>query len=128
MDAAVPVIVVSDHGDPARTGGPDREGDAADAVHLTQMGAKAMMDAVVVALADQVEVLLGDRGQETVRVLDLMADSLGIKRPERIGEGRRQGQGDLEDVGVQEAVHPDRRLSRANQLTAGGSGKQGPDH
>ena len=105
LGAAVPEIVVAHDGDPPGGRSPDREGDPADAVDRADMRAQFIVGPVVVALAEEEKVVLGDRRQEAVRVVDVAADAVGIGHAETVTEKRRAGQLDLEDTARMQTGH-----------------------
>jgi hypothetical protein len=67
VGAAVPEVVVAHDRDAAGGGGPDGEGDAADAVDDADVRAQLVVGPVVIAFAEEEEVVLGDRRQEAVQ-------------------------------------------------------------
>ena len=73
MDAAVPAVEVADDADPDRVRRPDGEMHAGDAADLQRMRAELLVDAGVVALAEQVHVEVGEDPPEAVGILDLDA-------------------------------------------------------
>ncbi len=70
VQAAVPEVEVADHGDRARVRRPDGERGANDAVELPDVRAEPLVEMLVAALHDEVEVELAERRQERVRVAD----------------------------------------------------------
>jgi hypothetical protein len=60
MLAAVPAVEVPDHADPPAVGGPDTEVHACDAVDGDGVRAELVVDAGVVAFAEQVQVIVRD--------------------------------------------------------------------
>ncbi len=68
VQAAVPAVDVADEADRGRVGRPDGEGDAGDPVHLPRVGAEPLPEALVPALADEVQVEIAERRRERVRV------------------------------------------------------------
>ena len=89
VDAAVPEVPVAHHRHGARGGGPDGERGAADALELAHVGAEALPQLLVAALADEVQVQLADRRQEAVRVL-------GLHRPVAVVDLVAVGHGQLD--------------------------------
>jgi hypothetical protein len=71
MVAAVPAVEVADDRDAGRRGRPDREGDAEDPAEVARVRAQLLVDPVLVALVEEVEVLVAERRQEAVRVAEL---------------------------------------------------------
>jgi len=65
---AVPLVEVADHRDPARIRRPDREGHAAHAVDLAQVGAELLVGPQVRALGQQPDVGLAEHRREAIRV------------------------------------------------------------
>jgi hypothetical protein len=86
MGTTVPPIEVSDHGDTACVGGPYGEGDTIDAIEPTGMATELLVDAVVVADGEEVEVLRAERGEESVGILEL-ADLASPCLDEKMAEG-----------------------------------------
>ena len=83
--AAVPAVPVADHADPLGVGRPHREDHAVDLLDARGVGAELVVDAVVRALAEQVQVVAGERGGEPVGVLDLPDTAARIHHAEAIG-------------------------------------------
>ncbi len=71
MVAAVPAVEVADDRDAGRGGRPDRERHARHAAQVAQVGAELVVDPVLVALVEEVEVLVAQRRQEAVGVAEL---------------------------------------------------------
>ncbi len=71
MAATVPVVEGADHADPSGVGRPDREVDAGDAVHRPDVRAEFFKNPVVIALGEQVAVLVAeDRERKGIGVLE----------------------------------------------------------
>ena len=85
MAAAVPAVPVTDHADPLGIGRPHREGHAVDLRDARRVGAELFVDAVVRPLAEQVQVIAGERGGEAVGVLDLPDMAALVHHAEAIG-------------------------------------------
>ena len=79
MATAIPAVEVPDHADASRRRRPDGELHAAHAVHLRIVGAEFLVDPRVVALVEEIEVEIGQRRQERVRVVE--------RRPRLLPEG-----------------------------------------
>ena len=95
---AVPKVMVADDRDAPGGGRPDREGDARHPVERADMGTELIVGAMVVALAEQEEIVLRDRRQEAVRVVDHPTDSVGIRHPETVAKKGGARKLDLEDA------------------------------
>ena len=65
---AVPVVEAADDRDAAGARGPDREAHALDAFERHRVGAELLVEVMVVAFAEEVEVSFLKHGRETVRV------------------------------------------------------------
>ena len=61
------------------------------------MGTQLIVGPMVVALAQQEEIVLRNRRQETVRVIDHAADAIRVGNTETVAEKRDAGQLHLED-------------------------------
>ena len=81
MQAPVPGVEVADDADRARRRRPHRERGAGDAVELAHVRAEPLVELLVAALADQVQVELAERRQERVRVVDRERCRPGRSRP-----------------------------------------------
>jgi len=123
VGAAVPEIVVAYDGDPPGGRGPDREGDPRDAVDRADVGTQLVVGPMVVALAEEEKIVLGDRRQEAVRVVDFPADAVGVSDAETITEERRAGQLGLEDPAGVQTGHR-HRLPAFGQQLAGARPRQ----
>ena len=72
MPASVPLVEIADGGDAAGVRGPDGEGRAGDAVDDLEVRAELVVEVVVVALAEEVEVEFAQRRQEGIRIAALL--------------------------------------------------------
>ena len=88
---AVPAVEVADHADSLGVRRPDREVDAVGLADSHQVRAKLVVNARVLALREQVDVVLGDHPSVAVRVIDLRGDSAREVDPQAIVENRRHG-------------------------------------
>ena len=70
MPAAVPAVEVADHADAIRVGRPDREVHAGRAADRHRVRAELVVDAGVLALAEQVEVEVGEHAAVAIRIVD----------------------------------------------------------
>ncbi len=134
MAAAVPAVPVTDHADPLGIGRPHREGHAVDLRDARQVGAELFVDAVVRSLAEQVQVIAGQRGGEPVGVLDLPdmaalvhhAEAIGVRHVLRHGR-RPEARGVKGLHGVRPAVAAGRDHGHLPRLGQEGRGSsRGP--
>ena len=84
--AAVPEVERADHADALGVGRPDREPRAGQAVEFGRMRAELVVDRVVIAFAEQVQVEVGELRREVVRVVlvDLDAARVAHVQPVRL--------------------------------------------
>ena len=138
MKAAVPAVEIADDRDPAGRGCPHRERHALDPVHRAQLGAELVVDPVLVAFVEQVEILLAERRQEGIGVGEL-ADLAAVEPgAEDIAEDVRlpRDENFEEPLGRQLVHRPPRRaarhqrrlLSRVNHRALGGLADECPHH
>ena len=69
--AAVPAVEVADDADALRVRRPDREVHAVGVADAHRVRAELVVDAGVVALAEQIEIEVGDDAAVPIRVVDL---------------------------------------------------------
>ena len=93
MAAAVPEIEIADHADALRIGRPHREADASDAVERDDMGTELFVQPQVVALAQQVQIVVGEQGREAIgvfqlhlAVVELRAQAIALRSVDGAGE------------------------------------------
>jgi hypothetical protein len=91
LGASVPEVMVAHDRDPASGGRPDGEGDAADAIERADVRTEFIMGPVVVAFAEEEKVVFRDRRKETIRVVDVAPDAVGVGHAEAIAEERGAG-------------------------------------
>ena len=86
MAAAVPGVEGTDHADPLGIGRPHREARARQAIHGRGVCAQLEVDAMVVALAEQVQVVVRELRREVVRVVTqlLLAARILDEQPVRL--------------------------------------------
>lgn len=65
------MVEITNHGDPFRTRRPYREGDALDAVDLTNVRAELLVCQVVVTTAKIIDIILRQTRQEAVGIIEL---------------------------------------------------------
>ena len=106
MHAAVPRVEVADDADAIRVGCPDGEVHAGGAADRHRVRAELVVDAGVLALAEQIEVVVGDDAAVAIRIVDLdgraavirdaqaVIRNLGRDRASRF-ENARQGDADV---------------------------------
>jgi hypothetical protein len=99
--------MVADDRDAPGGRGPDGEGDAQHAVERTYMGTELIVGAVIVALAQQEEVVLRDRRQETIRVVDHAADAVRVGHPETVAKRGGTRELGFEDPAGMQLLHRD---------------------
>ena len=104
---AVPEVVVADDRDAAGGGCPDRERDAQHAIEGADVRAELIVSAMIVALAQQEEIILRDCRQEAIRVVDDAAHAVGIRHAKTIAEERGARQFHLEDAAGMQLLHRD---------------------
>ncbi len=92
MSPPVPGVPVADHADALGVGRPHGEDHAVHAVDAGPVGAELVVHAIVGALAEQVEIVVGQRRGEAVGILDLRDTPLVVGHAQLVGsEGGRQG-------------------------------------
>ena len=84
MDAPVPVVEVADDADAGGVGGPDGEVHALGRADRHRVRAELVVDAGVVAFAEEVEVVVGDDAAVAIRIVDLGDVAAGIRDLEAI--------------------------------------------
>jgi hypothetical protein len=102
---AVPLVERADHAHTVRVRRPHGEAGARDAIHRPRMRAELLVHPQVVALSEQVQVQLAQRGTEAVRVLHLDRIALGPFHPEPVAEPGSIGDQRLEEAGLVHALH-----------------------
>ena len=70
MAAAVPIVEAADDADPPGVGRPNREGNARHTVDLAGMGAQVIVDAQILALAQQMQVELAEQARKTIGIIE----------------------------------------------------------
>ena len=73
MDAAVPAVEVADDADARGVRRPDREVHAGGAAERHRVRAELVVDAGVLAFAEQIEVVVGEHPPVAIRIVDLRA-------------------------------------------------------
>ena len=131
VDAPVPVVEVADDAGAGGVGGPDGEVDALGRADGHRMGAELVVDAGVVAFAEEVEVVVGDDAAVAIRVVDLGDVAAGIRDLEAVvdvhaGVGRL-GERRFVDADRMASGHRDRRQAVADDADGFGGGKAGAD-
>lgn len=81
MITTVPAVEIADNGNPRGRRRPNREGHAMDTAKIAHVRTELVIDAVLVALIEQVQVLFADRRQEAVRVEELTVLAIRIRGP-----------------------------------------------
>ena len=71
MHASVPAVEVADDADAGGVGGPDGEMDALGRTDRHRVRAELVVDARVIAFAEQVQVVVGDHPAEAVGIVDV---------------------------------------------------------
>ena len=84
VHAPVPVVEVADDADAGRVRGPDREVNAFDAADRHRMRAELVVDAGVIAFAEEIEIVVGEHPAEAVGVVDLGGVPAGIVDPQAV--------------------------------------------
>src|SRR5690606_20009641 len=69
--SSVPEIEIADDADPLRVGRPDHKAHAGNAVELHRMSAKLVVQAKMVAFAEQMEIVVRQDRRESIGVLEL---------------------------------------------------------
>ncbi len=104
MAPTVPVVEGADHADARRIGRPDGEARATDAVAHLGMRAQLQVDAMVVALSEQVEVVVGEFRREVVGIGTHHARAIAIADAQPVGNDRpAMRQRTLEQAGRMQA-------------------------
>lgn len=88
MDAAVPMIEISDDADALRVGGPDGEVDAGDSGDFAEVRAELFVILEVSAFAEEVEVVVGEERREGEGIVGFGSLVLRVGDAQAIGCGR----------------------------------------
>ena len=86
MDAPVPLVEVTDDGDPLRVGRPHREVDAADVSHRLAVRTQFFPGAIVGALGQQVQIKVGQHLAELVGI-NTFAGAAAFVHAQAVGKG-----------------------------------------
>ena len=129
MHAAIPLVEVADDAHALRIGGPDGEVHAGDAADRHHMRPELVPRAMMRALAEEVQVVLGQHRTELVRVHDLagravLVDAEGIGQ---VGRGAGQWNPRLEETIGMTQRHG-RHQARCDQLHGRGRRLHRPQH
>ena len=108
VHAAVPAVEIADDADPPGVGRPDGEGAAAHAADLLEVRAELVVEAVVIALGEEVQVEFAQDRPEGIRVgLDGLVAG-GVREAQAVvgPVGRALGQHGLEEPRVVRPCRP----------------------
>src|SRR5436190_3943546 len=72
VETAIPIVEVADDADALGVGGPDGEAGAGHAINSAQLGAQLIIDAELLALAEQIQIRFADGGQEGIGIARAM--------------------------------------------------------
>ena len=70
MPPRIPEVEIADHADPPRIGRQHHEGHPVDAVERHRMGAELVVEALMGAFAEQIEVEIGEDGRKAIGVVE----------------------------------------------------------
>ncbi len=131
MDAPVPVVEVADDAGAGGVGGPDGEVHALGRADGHRVGAELVVDAGVVALAEEIEVVVGDDAAVAIGVVDLGDVAAGIRDLEAVVDVhagvRRLGERGLVDADRMAPRHGHRGQAVADDADGLGRGEAGAD-
>ena len=131
MDAPVPVVEVADDAGAGGVGGPDGEVHALGRADGHRVGAELVVDAGVVAFAEEVEVVVGDDAAVAIRVVDLGDVAAGIRDLQAVVDVhagvRRLGERGFVDADRMAPRHRHRGQAIADDADGFGRGEAGAD-
>ncbi len=100
MATPVPMVEVANDADALRIGRPDGEARAGHAVNHTQLRAELVVNFPLVALAEQIQIRLAQRGQKRIGIARAPLVALRIRDHKVVGINRIRQIGDaLENIG-----------------------------
>ena len=106
MAAAVPVVEVADDTDALRVGRPDREVDPVGRADAHRMRAELLVNAGVIALAEEIHIEVGENAAEAKRVVDLDLAPARVEGSQAIVRDLRQAfEPRFEHAGRMTALH-----------------------
>src|SRR5215208_113001 len=94
VPSSVPEVEVSDHRDAPGVRGPNGEARACGAFELYRVRPELFVDSEVVALAEEVKVLLAEKGGKSVWVFDLVLSARLPRDPQAVGHPLCDGSGE----------------------------------
>ena len=94
VPSSVPKVEVPDHRDTPGVRGPHGEARACDAFEFYGVRPELLVEPEVVALAEEVEVLLAEDGRKPVRIFDLGLAATLPRHPQTVGHALRDGSGE----------------------------------
>ena len=127
---AVPLVEVADDGNARGRRRPDREGHAGHAIHGPQLRPELLVDAMLVAFVEEIEVLRAQRRQKRVRIVEFADCAVGLRGPEPVLEDL----GAARDEDLEETLGrlPGHRMALASaalhDLAVGDIAQERPDH
>lgn len=86
IDAAVPVVEISDHADTFGIGSPDGKTDAFDPVHFGGMGTKFFIHLKMISLREKIDIHIAEERRKTIRVFRFINASHIIFNSEFVSE------------------------------------------
>ncbi len=133
MPPPVPAVPVAHHAHAARVGGPHREAVAVHAVEARRVRAELVVDAVVGAFAEEMQIEVGQRGRKAIGILELADDALPFGHTQTVREGRGAPTRGRRDARLPEAGGVDASRGMRGAALAGrdlhraGVGEEGAD-
>jgi hypothetical protein len=119
MAAAVPAVEIADHADPLGIGRPDREQRPGDPGHLVRPGAQQAVGVAVPALAEQVEIEVGELRPVGVGVMGDVFAMIAVAPDEPVVLGQPRLPAPFEEVAVRDALEADVPLRDRHLLRPG---------
>ncbi|MET3262896.1 hypothetical protein ABIF38_004402 [Bradyrhizobium japonicum] len=123
MAPSVPEIEVADHADPARIRRQHHEADTVDTVERHRMRAERVVDALMRALAEQIEIEIAQDRRKPVGILQL--DDVVAEAGAELVARRAVRQGTCEQAGVMDPRQRRRLAMLADRLDIAGIGQEG---
>src|SRR4051812_29110894 len=85
MVAPVPAIEISDHAHPLGVGRPHGKAGSGHPINSPELGAEFVVDASLVALAEEIEIGFAESGQKRVSIAGATDFSLGVRDHQIVG-------------------------------------------
>lgn len=130
MIAAIPTIEVADDRDPTRAGRPHGKRDARHAVYRAQVSAELVVDPMLIALVEEVEVLLSQGRQERVGIMPLPRLPVILGHTQLVGKhfAAARNEALVESFGSEGLHRPDLARGRINHRACHAVTDERPDH